>query len=498
MAEQFNPKQFNSYEELPDEQKPNFKKVENGFIYKEALPKEEAEIKATMMNWEKNKWDKRERREARSSLNEIKKIHPEGLKGFVYAPTVEELKECKKAGNVILTENLPVVCVSEFAEDGHRIVKENLVSLDIWHDKKCLGIGRRMHREDLEVLKKCIEKLEASLQKSYNNYDSLFDNIRNKKIIELAAGQSVASTFPSQAGSYQSQPTISRVLAYCSNKLGLNAEVTAVDLGVDPIIESRYGVKGLREYFENLPYILEEKDKPDIVIMNYWHPHTGAIPKLFKPDTVFVWLRSDWEEESEIKDAVKKGFKSEPGADDFGAIFWKDPSYKLSEQETKLQNAKKRLYNESRKGIFPTYIGSLSRGDLDALDEWNNNHSDKYEIKIIEIDKLGKEKSFYDLKNLAQDESFILVKEDNWPGIRGDYYKDISPEPKLFHCDKSLPLFFDAGHTGFNGNPWPDNPSIYSKKSSLYKINLKTEETEKIIEVVFPERISHGWVRSKK
>jgi len=44
MVEKFNPNQFNSYKELPDEQKPNFKEVDGGFVYNEALSKEDAEI----------------------------------------------------------------------------------------------------------------------------------------------------------------------------------------------------------------------------------------------------------------------------------------------------------------------------------------------------------------------------------------------------------------------------------------------------------------------
>jgi hypothetical protein len=49
MPEKFDPKQFKSFEKLPEDQKLNFKEVEGGFVYEKALSKEEAELEAEKM-----------------------------------------------------------------------------------------------------------------------------------------------------------------------------------------------------------------------------------------------------------------------------------------------------------------------------------------------------------------------------------------------------------------------------------------------------------------
>ncbi len=49
MPEKFDPKQFNSYEELPEKQKPQFKPVESGFVGKDAIENpEKAQEEAKM------------------------------------------------------------------------------------------------------------------------------------------------------------------------------------------------------------------------------------------------------------------------------------------------------------------------------------------------------------------------------------------------------------------------------------------------------------------
>lgn len=42
MPEKFKPRQFESFESLPEEEKESFKKVDDGFVRKEALSEDEA------------------------------------------------------------------------------------------------------------------------------------------------------------------------------------------------------------------------------------------------------------------------------------------------------------------------------------------------------------------------------------------------------------------------------------------------------------------------
>ena len=72
--EMFKPKQFDSWDKVPKDQKENFKEKDGSFVYEEALSKEEAEDKAERMKWRVDRGYLENYTEAEKEIDEYAKI----------------------------------------------------------------------------------------------------------------------------------------------------------------------------------------------------------------------------------------------------------------------------------------------------------------------------------------------------------------------------------------------------------------------------------------